>query len=214
MNFNRLAAHYHWMEKLFAGGLMQRCRTAFLPQTRGCRRALLVGEGTGLFLAELLRTNQEIQVVCLEHSSGMVAQARQRLVRAGLDDSRVQFQQTDALRWTPPEQGFDLIVTNFFLDCFRTDQLQWLVPLLAKGAATDAIWLLADFRLPEGGWRRARAIMNLAALYAFFKIFTSLPATWLTPPDSFLITAGFRLEDRRLASFGFAHADLWRRTSS
>jgi hypothetical protein len=54
MNFDRLAPHYHWMEKIFAGGLMQRCRTTFLPNTKNCRQALLVGEGTGKFLVELL----------------------------------------------------------------------------------------------------------------------------------------------------------------
>ena len=55
MSFDRLAAHYHWMENLFAGGLMQRCRTTFLARTKDRRHALLVGEGTGKFLVELLR---------------------------------------------------------------------------------------------------------------------------------------------------------------
>jgi SAM-dependent methyltransferase len=211
MNFNRLAAHYRWMEILFEGGLMQRCRTTFLTQTKNCRRALLVGEGTGRFLAELLRANPQIQITCVEHSSGMITQARERLRRERLDDSRVQFQQMDALHWIPPAEKFDLIATHFFLDCFRAEQLQRLVPHLAQSASADAIWLLTDFRVPAHGWRRARAIVNLAALYAFFKLSTALPASWLTPPDPFLKVAGFELMDRRLANFGFAHADLWRR---
>jgi SAM-dependent methyltransferase len=211
MNFNRLAAHYRWMEILFAGGLMQRCRTTFLTQTKNCRRALLVGEGTGRFLAELLRANPQIQITCVEHSSGMITQARERLRRERLDDSRVQFQQMDALHWIPPAEKFDLIATHFFLDCFRAEQLQRLVPQLAQSASADAIWLLTDFRVPERGWRRARAILNLMALYVFFKLSTALPANWLTPPDPFLKAAGFELKDRRLANFGFAHADLWRR---
>lgn len=211
MSFNRLAAHYHWMEIAFAGGLMQRCRTAFLADTQNCRRALLAGEGTGKFLAELLRSNPEIQITCVEHSAGMIAQARQRLMRERLDGLRVQFKQMDALFWIPSAEKFDLIVTHFFLDCFREQQLQRLVPLLAQSASADAIWLLADFRVPERGWRRARAAILLAALYVFFKIATALSASWLTPPDPFLKAAGFTLSERRLASFGFAHADLWRR---
>ena len=214
MNFDRLAAHYHWMERVFAGGLMQRCRITFLPRAENCRRALLVGEGPGRFLARLLHRNPAVRVVCLEQSTGMIAQARLRLAREGLDSSRVQFQPIDVLEWTPPEAEFDLIVTNFFLDCFRADQLRQVVPRLAQSAAPGATWLLADFRLPERGWRRWRGVLILAALYAFFKLSTSLSASWLTPPDELLTASGFELVERRLASFGLAHSDCWRRKNS
>ncbi len=211
MNFERLAPHYRWLERIFAGGLMQRCRTTFLARTKHCRRALLAGEGTGKFLAELLRNNPQIEITCIEQCAGMIGQIQRRLAREQLDATRVQFKQMDILDWTPPSEKFDLIVTNFFLDCFRAGQLQKLVPLLSASAADDAVWLLADFRVPERGWRRWRAKIILASLYACFKISTSLSARRLTPPDPFLKSAGFALMERRLANFGFAHADLWRR---
>jgi ubiquinone/menaquinone biosynthesis C-methylase UbiE len=214
MNFQRLAVHYHWMEIIFAGGLMQRCRTAFLSRTTDCRRALLVGEGTGKFLAELLRTNSQIQIVCVEHCAGMIQQMRRRLAAEKLDVSRVEFKQMDILDWLPPSEKFDLIVTNFFLDCFPAGQIERLVPKLAGSTIVEAIWLLADFREPERGWRRWRAKMILTMLYAFFKLATSLPANWLTPPDQFLTKAGFHLVDRRFASFGLVHSDFWRRNVS
>jgi hypothetical protein len=211
MNFDRLAAHYHWLEKLFAGGLMQRCRTTFLSHTKYRRSALLVGEGTGKFLAELLRSNPQIQITCVEQCEGMIQQTRQHLASEQLDGSHVSFQQVDVLVWTPPPGKFDLVVTNFFLDCFQSEQLQKLIPLLARSATHDAIWLLADFRVPETGWRRWRAGAILASLYVFFKLMTSLSASWLTPPDNFLRNSGFRLSDRRLLNFGLVHADLWSR---
>ena len=211
MNFDRLAAHYHWMENLFAGGLMQRCRTTFLARTKDRRHAVLVGEGTGKFLVELLRSNPQIQITCVEQCEGMIQQTRQRLAREKLDGSRVSFQQMDVLVWTPPPGKFDLVVTNFFLDCFRAEQLQKLIPLLAGSATNNAIWLLADFHVPERGWRRWRASVILALLYLFFKLTTSLQASWLTPPDNLLTDSGFKLSDRLLLSFGFAHADLWQR---
>jgi SAM-dependent methyltransferase len=211
MNFDRLAAHYHWMEKIFAGGLMQRCRTMFLPHTKNRRHALLVGEGTGKFLVELLRVNPKIRITCVEHSEGMIRQARQRLVRERLDDSQIQFLQMDVLHWTPPEEKFDLVVTHFFLDCFRAEQLEKLVPRLAGSTTAEAIWLLADFRVAERGWRRWRAAVILTMLYAFFKLTTALSANRLTPPDKFLSDAGFKLTERRLVNFGLAHADLWLR---
>jgi SAM-dependent methyltransferase len=214
MNFDRLAAHYHWMETFFAGGLMQRCRTTFLSRTRECRRALLVGEGSGKFLAELLRCNPRIRVTCVEHCRGMIEQTRRRLATEHLDESRVEFRQMDALDWSPSPETFDLVVTNFFLDCFRAEQLQRLVPLLAGSTTKEAIWLVADFCEPGRGWRRWRAKIILAMLYAFFRVTTSLSASRLTPPDPFLAAAGFHLLDRRLVSFGLAHADFWQRKIS
>src|SRR5882762_1835947 len=50
--FDRLAPHYYWMECVLAGRTLQRCRTAFLEQTRDATAALLIGEGNGRFLAE------------------------------------------------------------------------------------------------------------------------------------------------------------------
>ena len=214
MNFDRIAPHYPWMERIFAGGLMQRCRTTFLARAKNCRRALILGEGPGKFLAELLRSNPRIKVVCIEHSRGMIKQARRRLARNHLDPSCVEFKQMDALDWNPPVEKFDLVVTHFFLDCFPAPQLTRLVGLLAASATPDAVWLLADFRLPERGWRRWRAHTLLTMLYTFFKITTSLPARRLTPPDPFLAAAGFDLLERRLVDFGFAHADFWRRRIS
>jgi hypothetical protein len=98
----------------------------------------------------------------------------------------------DALDWTPPSEKFDLVVTNFFLDCFRAEQLQKLVPLLAESTTADAVWLLADFRVPESGWQRWRAKIILALLYAFFKLTTALSANRLTPPDKFSDECGIQ----------------------
>ena len=211
MNFDRLAPHYHWLEKIFAGSLMQRCRISFLPATKNCRNALLIGEGTGRFLVELLRLNPRIQITCVEQCEVMIKQARRRVVRERLDDSQIQFQQLDVLQWLPPKKKFDLVVTNFLLDCFRAEQLQKLIPRLAGSATADAIWLLADFRVPERGWRRWRARAILASLYAFFKVMTSLSASSLTAPDKFLAANGFKLVYRRQVNFGLVYADLWSR---
>ncbi len=211
MNFDRLAAHYSWMELAFGGGLMNRCRTRFLGRTRYCRRGLLAGEGTGKFLAELLRSNAEIRVTCLQQSAGMIRQMRRRLRQAGVEISRVDFRQMDALDWSIPEEKYDLVATHFFLDCFRERELERLVKLLAGSAQPEAIWLLTDFREPDRGWPRWRAKILLAGLYAFFRATTGLSASRLTPPEKYLTGAGFRLRERRLESFGFAYADLWER---
>ena len=211
MSFDTLAPHYCAMEALFAGRLMQQCRTAFLDEAAPCRRALLLGEGPGRFLAELLRTHSGIEVTCVERSPRMIEQAAQLVRRRGLDDARVTFEPCDALVWSPPRGVHDLVVTNFFLDCFRSDQVGSLVAKVAASATDNARWLVSDFRVPVRGWPRWRARLIVSLLYGFFRLTTNLSASRLAPPDGFLRAAGFRLARRRLASFGLVHSDVWLR---
>lgn len=199
------------METVLAGGLLQRCRTAFLQEATGCRHALLLGEGPGRFLVALLRAHPTIRITCVEGSAAMVNQASQSLRRQGLDGARVQFIVGDALVWEAPPARFDLVATYFFLDCFQPAQLDHLVRRLGTAAAANARWLLADFRLPDRGLPRWRARLVLRLMYAFFGAACRLPARQLTPPDAYLRAAGFRLRERRLANHGFIHSDLWAR---
>ncbi len=214
MNFDPLARYYRAMEWVLAGGILQRCRTAFLGHTSASRCALLLGEGPGRFLVELLRVNPRVEVVCLEQSPRMIEAATRELRRQGLESPRVRFEQADALQWKPPTGVFDLVVTHFFLDCFRREELERLVPRITASTSAGARWLLADFRVPEQGWQRCRARLVLALMYASFRSATGLSASQLTPPDRFLEAAGFRLEGRRVVNFGLAASDLWLRTGS
>ena len=209
MSFDTLAPYYRGLEFVTAGGILQRCRTSFLTETKQSRRALLLGEGPGRFLVELLRANARVEVTCVERSPRMIEAARRQLDESEL--ARVRFEQADALAWHPPRAMFDLIVTHFFLDCFLCEELQALVANIAASATQDARWLLADFREPEVGWQKWRAKAVLTLLYGFFRFATGLSAARLTPPAGFLEMSGFRLAGRRLANFGLVHSDLWRR---
>jgi len=212
-SFDTLAPIYRGLEAVMAGGILQRCRTAFLAEAGTARRALLLGEGPGRFLVELLRVNPAVNVVCVEQSPRMIQAARDALKRQGLDVARVEFVLADALTWSPPPTEFDLVVTNFFLDCFRREEVSELVAKIAGSVTADARWLLADFRLPERGWQRWRARAVLALMYGFFRVTTDLSASELTLPDGFLEAGGFRLDSRRLGNFNLVHADLWQRSA-
>lgn len=211
MSFDRLATFYRPMEAVLAGRILQRARTSFLAEAVGRQRALVLGEGPGRFLTELLRTAPHIKVTVVEQSPGMVREAKRRIEKEGLDTSRVEFLAEDALAWSPLVRRFDLIVTHFFLDCFGPEQLENLIDKLGETATEDARWLLADFCIPERGWRRLRARAIHAAMYSFFRATTRLSATRLTPPDGFLCLAGFQLVERRLFNLGLIHSDLWTR---
>jgi ubiquinone/menaquinone biosynthesis C-methylase UbiE len=211
MSFDTLAPYYRGMEFVTAGGMLQRCRTSFLAEAQNCRRALLLGEGPGRFLVELLRSHRRIEITCVERSPAMIEQAVRQIKRNGLDAARVEFQECDALRWRAPRGEFDLVVTHFFLDCFRREELERLVAEIGRAATPDAKWLLTDFRVPSGGWQRWRARMALALMYSFFRVATGLSATRLARTDDLMEAAGFRLKKQRVENFGLVHAELWRR---
>ena len=129
--------------------------------------------------------------------------------RFGLPQERVEFLKENVLDWKAPSSGFDLVVTHFFLDCFRFEELRHVVREISSATSDRARWLLADFRLPEQGWRRLRAHLMLKMMYSFFRAVAHLPARELADPDSLLRENGFRLTSRRLSEWGLLHSDLW-----
>jgi ubiquinone/menaquinone biosynthesis C-methylase UbiE len=214
MSFDTLAPHYRWMEAILAGNKLQRCRTSFLDHAANAQSVLIVGEGNGRFLAECRRRLPSAYIACVDASAQMLTVARGRLRRLGLLTAHTEFIHADALSWVPSPGAFDLIVTHFFLDCFRLDQQAQIIGKLARATRPRAQWLLADFQVPATGLLRLRAQIIHRVLYAFFGAFTDLPARKLTPPDDALKAHGFELRERNVSEWGLLHADRWIRKLS
>jgi len=211
MSFDLVAPYYRWMECVLAGGVMQRGRVAFLDEIPAARNILLLGEGHGRCLVECCRRFPKARIDCVDASERMLAEARRRLRRSHLEATQVNFIQADILNGLPVGETYDLIATHFFLDCFRSDQLELIIPGIAAGAIPGANWLIADFQIPPAGLPRLRARLILWMLYAFFRATTQLPADRLTAPDSLLQRAGFALSRRVDSDWGLLHSDWWRR---
>jgi len=197
------------MEWVLAGPKLQRCRTTFLDQALPVDSALLVGEGNGRFLSELLKRSPQTKVLFIDSSARMLDCARLRLQKQKLPVDGVTFIHENILQWSAPGQKFDLVVTHFFLDCFQPKQLQILIPRLAGIAKPGTRWLLADFQLPKAGWKKFRAQCVLTLMYWFFRWTTQLPARYLACPDSLLQKNGFLLQQRRQFEWELLKSDLW-----
>jgi ubiquinone/menaquinone biosynthesis C-methylase UbiE len=193
MSFDRLAAHYRWMEWLLAGRKLQRCRTAFLRHIESPREVLLLGEGNGRFLEALLTAHPRTQVTCVDASAAMLERAHTRLAAKRIDATNVRFVHADIFTWDAPPRHFDLIASHFFLDCFRPEEIDRLVEGISAAATEDAQWLLADFCEPASGPARWRARLILRSMYLFFRRVTGLSGSRLVPPDSFFPIHGFHL---------------------
>jgi methyltransferase family protein len=211
MSFDLLAPHYRWMEALCAGGQVQRCRTALLAVIPAPQQVLVYGEGNGRFLVELCRRFPQARVTVVEASAVMIDLARARLRREGPAGPQVEFIHADALTWQPPAAAFDLIVTCFFLDCFREDQLEKLMPVIASAATAQAQWLIADFQIAPAGLRRVCSRVIVGFLYAFFRWVTRLPAHELVNVEPWVSAAGFTRRGRREFALGLLFCDWWGR---
>ncbi len=209
-HFDRLARHYRWLETVTFGRQLQWCRSALLPNVVGRRHALIVGEGDGRFLAVLLRADQGVRVDCLDVSPAMAARAATRAAAVPGGRERVRFVTGD-VRTTPfPAADYDLIVTNFLLDCFPADELAVVVGRLAAVCRPGGVWLVGDFRRPAGAWSRRLADVALWGMYRFFRVATRLPARELVDPDPLLAARGFVRVAEACRLRGFLAARLWR----
>lgn len=211
MSFDRLAPHYRWMESILAGGLLQRCRAAWLDEVTNARHVLVAGEGNGRFLSACAARMPNARFTVVDSSRAMLAQAEARWRRAGGSAEHLSLVHAALPGWTPPAGAFDLVVTHFFLDCFPEAELRSVVKKLSGAAGPSARWLLSDFEVPAKGVARLRAKLALALAYGFFRVATRLPAARLVPPDPDLIANGFVRGHRRTFNAGLLKAELWRR---
>lgn len=208
MTFDGLAPHYSWMELVLAGGLLQRCRTCWLDEVRDAKRVLLAGEGHGRMLYVCAAALPFCQITVLDQSERMLNESRRRWSQTQ-GHQNVVFKCADLLEWRCEAPGFDLIISNFLLDCFAAAELNRAVANLAVSLAPKGRWLLADFNIPPTGWRRTRARIILALAYTFFRYATAISAKHLVDPGPALGAAGLVLQRRKYFNQSLLRADLW-----
>jgi hypothetical protein len=103
----------------------------------------------------------------------------------------VKFECADALLFTAKPGQFDAVATLFFLDCFASSEVASLVSRLDGVLRPGAIWLFADFVLPNRGLARMRARVWIGVLYAFFRITTGLRVSGLPLSEDILARSGW-----------------------
>ena len=210
MSFDAIAPWYRTLETIAFGNALQRARVTCLDEIGSPRRALIVGEGNGRFLAALLQRHPLVTVDCVDSSERMLELARRQVVKTNPDDiRRVAFLRHDITAWTPNDR-YDLIVTHFLLDCFSMQQVGLIVAKLAQAAAPNANWLLADFRIPKAGIARSHARAWLAVMYWFFRCAAGIEARELVDPSPFLRAEGFIRQRQDLFRQGMLKSELWR----
>lgn len=209
-SFDRLARVYRALEFLAFGRDLERARFCLLPHLKPCRTILVLGEGDGRCLEQLLALNPSASIDCLDLSAAMLDRARRRL---GARASRVNFIHADVLATELPARHYDAVVTCFFLDCFDDGQAQTLVTHIAASLQPHALWLWADFVLPAHGPARWRAQVWLVLLFGFFRWQTGLKNNALPHSEKLIEAAGFDSIAMQTRQWGLLRSRVYRFTA-
>ena len=215
MSYERLARFYKLIESITIGPPLLNARLAhldLLAEGPTPKHALLIGEGNGSFLLPFAQRFQDTQITVIDQSAAMLEIAQSRALEAGIDMTRIFFRQADMRSVTLPANYYDLIVTLFFFDNFDESTVCKMITALEGAATVPAQWLLADFQIPEHGWRRLRARFWLAILYGFFRVFAAIPARHLPPIEAILNSSNFKQTARKTYCGQMLYSTLYQRS--
>ena len=212
MNFNRIAPYFERLEKIVFRNQMQLCRTVHLPDLPHLEKVAMVGEGDGRFLLEFLKQTNCPHVHYIDSSQVMLELAHTRISRQFPEAlPRVRFYECDLAKANLPEDQYNLVVTNFFLDVFKEPTLSQSIGRIADSCSNDAIWLYADFQVAGSRLKQLRANIWLKTMYLFFKMVSEIQAPTLINPASLLEAHGFRVIHQAEFAHGLLRAEFRQR---
>ncbi len=203
-NFNPIARPYRWLEYFTLGRALERCRLHFLPKLLNHKKALVIGDGDGRFLAALIASNPHLHVDAVDTSATMLQLLSQRCQG---DATRLKTHHTSALTFAPTG-AYDLVVTHFFLDCLTQSDLEALIARITPTLTPNALWLVSDFRIPQGRMRLPARIF-VRSLYLAFRIITGLRTVRLPDHATPLAHAGLTRVGHRDSLAGLLTTELW-----
>lgn len=210
VNFDPVARLYRWTEYLSFGPMLERCRETYLARLTEARRALVLGDGDGRFLARLLAVNPGLTVDVVDSSRRMLRVLESRVESRIGSRQRINLYHADALAWEPAG-NYDLIVTHFFLDCFTQPELDSLCAQIVPYLQPQTLWLVSDFRIPAGALNLpARVLVRL--LYLAFRVLTGLRTTALPDHTAVLTAASFTRICQNDSLAGLLTSQLWEYT--
>ena len=207
--FDSVARLYRALEYASFGPLLERCRFHHIPALAQCRRALVLGDGDGRFLAQLLAAAPGLSADAVDASDAMLhlLRARAEKIHAA---QRVKTILADARTFPLRNHRYDLVVTHFFLDCLTEDEAEVLIARVRPHLAPGAKWLVSEFQVPPGSrlWT-ALARIIISGLYAAFRILTGLRVRRIPPWRALFEHHGFRRTASRTWLGGLLVSELW-----
>ena len=200
MNFDRIAPLYSLLEKLAFGERLHQARTVFIDQVRQAEQILLVGEGRGRLLQEILRINPSAVVTVVEHSKRMIKHMQK--LKFSHSESRI-FYICSSFWDFESNKKFDIVYTCFFWDCFEKGEIKTGLKKTSKLLSKSGIWVNVDFASPQAGsfFLNLYHKVLLNFLYGFFQVSCGLKVNKIITVSPLAEAEGLkRIEGRKFVS--------------
>ena len=168
--FDRIATVYDRLARLVFGDAIQKAQEYFLNDIPLESKVLILGGGTGAFLAKLLEWQPTCEVWYIEASEKMLKLSEEKANHS----DRVYFIHGTE-NSIPSEIQFDVVITNFYLDLFSDELLDSVLEKIQKVCKPDTVWLVTDFIYGKKWWQ----FVLLKIMYFFFQITCGIETTRL-----------------------------------
>lgn len=197
-DFDKVAFIYDRLAKLIFGRSITESQKHFLNGIPTRAKVLILGGGTGWILEELLLLKPDVKVCYIEASIKMIERTKRRKTSG----SSVQFIHGTE-KYIPNDQ-FNVVITNFYLDLFTTESLKKVVTGIKESLAPNATWIATDFR-NRTWWNKAL----LTLMYTFFQITTNIEARKLPDWNGVLLESGGRQTESKYLYGNFIEATVY-----
>lgn len=206
--FDRLAPVYDALASVAFAGRIHASQVALLPCLPPVERALVVGGGTGRFLAEFLASDGAAHAVAIDASPEMTRRTARRLERLGQSD-RVDLR-VGGLERLAAHERFDVVATHCFLDLFDEPELAAVMTRLRSALAPGGLWLWSDFSHASRGLPGLAQRAVVAGLYAFFRATCGISARRLPDFEGAFARAGLETLTHQPCAGGLLQAAICR----
>lgn len=170
---------------------------------------MILGGGSGDVLEYLIKEGKAGRITFVEISGKMINKAKARI--SNLKNPPPVYFINDSYI-TTPEENYDLVVTNFFMDLFDEREVNTIAEMIYSRLNKKGILLNTDFY--NAGYSPFKTfifkgILNI--LYCFFSFFCVLNTSYLPDIERVLRNKTFNLVQSKTYFFGFIRTELWRK---
>ncbi len=165
--FDRISFVYDRLSRVVFGNAIVDAQKYFIEQIPTHAKVLILGGGTGWFLAEVLKSRPSCEVWYIEASAKMINMSKRRTHM----HHEVHF-----IHGTEQDinqvNHFDLVITNFYFDLFTKEHLPQVFAKINSALRENACWIVTDFIDNGKLWQR----FMLKLMYAFFRCVCGIAA--------------------------------------
>jgi len=197
-DFNLIAPVYDTLSKLVFGKRLDQAQKTFIPIIESNSRVLIVGGGTGNIL-KWLPTNFNLQIDYVELSEKMLGKAKAR-TSVG---NTIEFYAKDALE---VNGGYDIVIANFFLDCFAYERLSEVLQKLKGRLNENGKLIVTDFYPSDN--RHQKLLLKI--MHTFFRIASRLEASELSDIHGTIKQLGFEVAELKFLNGGSLFSAVYR----